>query len=135
MTDLLFVYGSLISAARHPKGEQLRQEAELVGAATLHGRLYRVSWYPGVVPGGEPADRVHGELYRLRTPAVTLAWLDAYEGLSPGPDGVTPAGEYRRAVIDARKDDDATVAAWGYLYQDRTDVLVRVPSGRWSDTL
>ena len=33
---------------------------------------------------------VHGEVYALKTPAVTLKWLDAYEGILPGRAGGEP---------------------------------------------
>lgn len=135
MTDHLFVYGSLISAARHPKGQQLRREADLVGPATVHGRLFRVSWYPGITPGGDAGDRVHGELYRLRMPGPTLAWLDAYEGIIPSPEGAAPTGEYARALIDVLDGAGAIVRAWAYLYQLETSGLTRVPSGRWNAVL
>ena len=41
-------------------GERLRREARLVGEATIPGRLYKISWYPGVVASPEPGERVHG---------------------------------------------------------------------------
>ena len=63
---------------------RLRTEARLIGAATIQGRLYRVSWYPGVVDSADPGQRVHGEVYALADPVKALAWLDAYEGIVPG---------------------------------------------------
>jgi gamma-glutamylcyclotransferase (GGCT)/AIG2-like uncharacterized protein YtfP len=85
MNRNLFVYGSLLASAGHPMGDRLRREARLLGEATIEGRLYRISWYPGLVLGGGPDARVHGEVYALNTPAPTLKWLDAYEGLGRGP--------------------------------------------------
>ena len=52
MTDLIFVYGSLIRAIAHPMGERLRREAEFVTPASVAARLYKVSWYPAVKLGG-----------------------------------------------------------------------------------
>ena len=50
MNPHLFVYGSLVAAAAHPKGARLRQEALFLGPATIAGRLYRVTWFPAILP-------------------------------------------------------------------------------------
>ena len=84
MNPLLFVYGSLLTALDHPMGRRPRAEAALLGPATVRGRLYRVSWYPGFVPGGRDDDVVHGEVYRMADPTASLAWLDEYEGIARG---------------------------------------------------
>jgi gamma-glutamylcyclotransferase (GGCT)/AIG2-like uncharacterized protein YtfP len=130
--DLLFVYGSLLSAIAHPMGERLRREAQLVGPATVQGRLYRVSWYPGVVLSDEPAAQVHGEIYRLGNPADALIWLDAYESITPGPTGVAANDAYERRVVDARAANGAPLQAWMYVYRQSTAALVTVPTGRWT---
>ena len=54
MNPHLFVYGTLLSTAGHPMGVRLRREARLIGAASIQGRLYRVSWYPGLVEAATP---------------------------------------------------------------------------------
>lgn len=129
MTPHLFVYGSLMSAARHPMGEQLRSEARLVGAATIQGRLYRVSWYPGVIESADAEQRVHGEVYTLGDPDRTLAWLDAYEGIVPGKrDG----SEYERLDRPARLATGEEIAAWVYLYRKDVAGFALVPDGRWA---
>ena len=73
MNPNLFVYGSLMSSSHHPMGDRLRREARLLGDATIEGSLYRISWYPGLVAGGQSGERVHGEVYALATPARALA--------------------------------------------------------------
>ncbi|MFB8786923.1 gamma-glutamylcyclotransferase family protein, partial [Pasteurella multocida] len=77
----LFVYGTLMSHTRTAKALRLGRAAELIGPATLRGLLYRISWYPGLVEGD---GRVHGEVHRLKDPAASLVWLDAYESIVPG---------------------------------------------------
>lgn len=133
MRDLLFVYGSLISAQAHPMGERLRREADLVGPAHVQGRLYAVSWYPGVALSSVPADRVEGELYRLRAPAASLAWLDEYEGIAPGPTGVAPLDEYERITTTVALADGTRHTAWIYHYRKPTGTLRHIPTGRWAD--
>lgn len=130
MTDCIFVYGSLLSTIAHPMGERLRREASLVGDAAIPARLFRVSWYPAVTL--DPSGTVHGEVYRLRTPAATLAWLDEYEGIVPGPTGVAESDEYERRVITVRLDDGVAMEAWTYLYRRSTGGMAEVASGRWT---
>lgn len=130
MTNCIFVYGSLLQAMAHPKGEQLRREAALIGAATVPGRLYKVSWYPAIRL--DSAGLVHGEVYRMRTPAETLAWLDEYEGITPGPTGVAASDEYERAEVTATLRDGGPVSVWIYLYRRPVDEALRVSSGRWA---
>jgi gamma-glutamylcyclotransferase (GGCT)/AIG2-like uncharacterized protein YtfP len=129
MNPHLFVYGSLMSTARHPMGERLRAEARLIGAATIQGRLYRVSWYPGAADSTDPAQRVHGELYALDAPARALAWLDAYEGVAPGS---RKPSEYARVERPIRLASGRDVTAWVYLYQQDVSQLPLVAEGRWT---
>jgi gamma-glutamylcyclotransferase (GGCT)/AIG2-like uncharacterized protein YtfP len=128
MNPHLFVYGSLMSSAGHPMGERLRREAQMIGEATIQGRLYKISWYPGLVASHEPGERVHGEVYALEDPGRALAWLDAYEGLEPGnPD----FGEYQRLERPARLASGEEITAWAYLYRGDVAGLCAIPSGRW----
>src|SRR5262245_62471036 len=94
MNPHLFVYGSLLSSIGHPSGERLRNEARLLGAASMPGRLYRVDWYPGLVEAAAGDSRVHGEVYALADPVGSLAWLDEYESIEPGKEA---GHEYLRA--------------------------------------
>lgn len=82
----LFVYGTLLSAVDHPARRPLLQGATLLGAAWLHGRLYDLGAYPGLVPD-PAAEPVRGELYHIHDAAV---WpeLDRYEGF--GTDAAAP---------------------------------------------
>ena len=127
MNAHLFVYGSLMSAARHPMGERLAREARLIGEASMRGRLYRVSTYPGLV-GGDAHARVHGEVYALNAPAVSLKWLDAYEGIVPGD---RERSQYERAERQVLLASGEEIAAWVYLYLRDVARLRAIPHGRW----
>jgi len=129
MTPHLFVYGSLMSTAGHAMGARLRGEARLLGEATIAGRLYRVSWYPGAVGSHEPSERVHGEVYALADPARSLAWLDLYEGIVAGEE---EAGEYRRLERSVRLASGEELSAWVYFLQNGAVGLTQVPDGRWT---
>jgi gamma-glutamylcyclotransferase (GGCT)/AIG2-like uncharacterized protein YtfP len=129
MNPHLFVYGSLMSALQHPMGQRLAKEADLLGAASMPGRLYRIRWYPGLIESDVPADRVFGEIYLLQDPARSLAWLDEYEGL---PAGHAATGEYERVERIARLDKARGLPAWVYLYRGDVSRLQRVADGRWA---
>jgi gamma-glutamylcyclotransferase (GGCT)/AIG2-like uncharacterized protein YtfP len=128
MNTLLFVYGSLLSRVRHPMGMRLRREARLVGEATVEGRLYSLGPYPGLVETAGAPQRVHGEVYDLRTPATTLAWLDTYEGIVPGKRERSPYERVERPVSLASGE---TLTAWVYLYRKSVRTRPEVPDGYW----
>jgi gamma-glutamylcyclotransferase (GGCT)/AIG2-like uncharacterized protein YtfP len=128
MNPHLFVYGSLMSTAGHRMGAQLGAEARLLGPATIQGRLYRVAWYPGVVEDSDPRHRAHGELYALDDPAHSLAWLDAYEGISPGNH---ESDEYMRVERPVELASGQSMTAWVYLYCKAVEATQIVADGRW----
>ena len=131
MNPNLFVYGSLLARAGHPMGERLAREAHPIGEACLEGRLYRISWYPGLVEGTSFRERVYGEVYALDDPVRTLLWLDAYEGVA---EGRAQDGDYARAERTARLAYGGEVRVWVYLYRGDVSGLTIVPGGRWLPT-
>ena len=131
MNPHLFVYGSLVAAASHPKGARLRQEALFLGPATIAGRLYRVTWFPAMRPAIGPADWVHGELYRLSDPIRSLVWLDAYEGITPGGSSAAAPDKYFRAERPVTVSDGAIQSAWVYFYQQPLPAASHMPDGIW----
>jgi gamma-glutamylcyclotransferase (GGCT)/AIG2-like uncharacterized protein YtfP len=128
MNPNLFVYGTLISAARHPMGERMRRESRLLGAASIEGKLFSLGKYPGLVEAPGEGMRVHGEVYALNAPAASLEWLDAYEGIEPG-DHANNA--YKRVECIARLASGEDVAAWVYVYLRPVVASSLVPDGRW----
>lgn len=126
MADFLFVYGTLRRACAHPMHAVLAADSRYVGIAHYQGKLYRVSHYPGVVPSGNPAQQVVGEVYQLFKPAQTLAELDRYEECSaefPSPQ------EYRREVQVVALENGCSVNAWVYLFNQSTARLKTILSG------
>ncbi len=109
-------------------GERLRREARLLGEATIQGRLYKISWYPGAVASRDRGERVHGEVYALAHPSRALAWLDRYEGIAPG---ATRSAEYERVERPVRLASGEEIVAWVYLYRGDVAGLTIVPDGRW----
>lgn len=131
-SKLLFVYGTLLSRATDDMGRPMRarlaRESRLVGPATIAGRLLDFGAYPGLVVGGGSHGRVHGEVVELRDPAMSLVWLDEYEGIGAAQPY---ANEYERAMqgvdLGGERHD-----AWVYLRRKvpATGVAV-IASGRW----
>ncbi|WP_372627551.1 gamma-glutamylcyclotransferase [Arsukibacterium sp.] len=131
MPDYLFVYGTLRHhALRRPAGERyyqlLQQHASLVGKGRLKGKLYLVDYYPGAVPGDDPAWQVSGEVYQLPQTAPLLTELDAYEQCGPGFASPT---EYLRLKQPVTLQNGDIIMAWTYVYNQPTDGLQQILSG------
>ena len=107
MLDLLFVYGTLRSEYNNRYARLLRAVATPLGRAAVPGSIYRVRHFPAYRP--QPEGEVRGELYRLHTPAATLAVLDEYEG-----------EQFERLVING---------AWLYQYKGNPPEEARIASG------
>ena len=125
--QFLFVYGTLMSTAASALGTgervRLASVARNLGPATVHGRLYDLGGYPGLVDA--PGALVEGEVVRLA--AGEFRWLDRYEGV--GAD----EAEYERGLRPARLAGGTLVSAWVYLYRGPTAGLMPIESGRWRD--
>ncbi|MBI5280406.1 MAG: gamma-glutamylcyclotransferase [Candidatus Solibacter usitatus] len=117
--NCLFVYGTLLHAARNGPARRLWAAAELAGKATARGRLYGMGAYPAMTEARGDGELVHGQVARLRDPAV-LAELDEYEG-----------PEYRRVVVEAVLETGQTVEAWAYVYTGPVEEAARIREGRW----
>jgi gamma-glutamylcyclotransferase (GGCT)/AIG2-like uncharacterized protein YtfP len=133
MNPRLFVYGSLIRASTHLKAQQLRAEADFLGTGAMQGQLFRVSWYPAMIEAGDPQSLVHGEVYQLHDPEVSLLWLDAYEGIQPGRASVSDCDVYERVIRPIRMDSGSgqELDCWLYLYRSSVESFERIETGRW----
>lgn len=134
--DLLFVYGTLQTVARHPMGDLLRQHARLVGTGSICGRLYiiddpdepGVNPYPGALPSPDPSDRVHGEMYELIDPAILMPELDRLEACT---DDWPEPHEFLLRRVEVQVDAGDKARAWTYLYTWDVAGAERVASGRF----
>lgn len=120
----LFVYGTLLRRSRHPMARFLAERARYVGAAKVHGRLYDLGRYPGMLEGD--ADWVHGDLYDLGEGTTTLAELDAYE-LAESP---LPA-RFERDAAEVTLADGTRVNAWVWWFRGDVEETQRLQSGRY----
>ncbi|ACM61318.1 gamma-glutamylcyclotransferase (GGCT)/AIG2-like uncharacterized protein YtfP [Caldicellulosiruptor bescii] len=97
----LFVYGSLLS---HNSHNYLLSRCKFIGKAVLEGYgLYKVSWYPAIVPKED--SKVAGEVYEVDE--KTIKEIDNFED-----EGVL----YRRQEVDVILNDAEVLRTWTYVY-------------------
>lgn len=128
-TEYIFVYGTLLSDyGKLDSHKYLETYAELMGKATMKGKLYMVDYYPGVTPcGSEENYVVKGELYKLTNPDELFNFLDTYEEFYPmDPDH----SEYvrRTSEVTLTKTGE-TFLAWVYYFNQDTTELEWLPKG------
>ena len=126
MLDYLFVYGTLRQAQDGSLHPDLKP-AEFLSDAYVHGKLFLIADYPGIVlKNSDPQRRVRGEIYRLLNPATTLQLLDEYEECS---DKFPPPHEYQRTTCIATLPDGSFIRTWIYAFQLATDLLTPIING------
>ena len=124
MPQHLFVYGTLRPQLAHGEARTLIADLEIVGSATVQGKLYDFGAYPGVK---HEKGIVFGDLLRL-TSTKQLHPLDAYEECN----GRSPL--FTRSVITAQSCTGTSIAAWIYLFSGRTEFATH-SALRWARPL
>ncbi|SHN69384.1 gamma-glutamylcyclotransferase family protein [Bradyrhizobium erythrophlei] len=127
-SDLLFVYGTLMRGYSHPMARLLSANADFLGEASCHGRLYKVKHYPGLVLSDDASDVVYGELYRLRAVDDLLREFDMYEACG---EGFAEPTQYVRQMLSVTLPDGARREAWTYIYNWPVAGLAWIESGRF----
>lgn len=112
----LFVYGTLRATDGHPMHNYLRSYCDYVGEASINGIKVDLGDYPGLLPSGDPQNKVAGELYRIHSGASEVLFdaLDRYEGCSP--DDPEPHEYFRHRHDVTLVSDQQTIEAWVYFY-------------------
>ena len=123
--DDLFVYGTLRRGTGSEMHRILAHNGKFLGGATLQGKLYRVGFYPGLVPSEDPRDIVYGEVYKLRRPDFVLSVLDGYEEC--GPRFREPAFIRREQAVKFKSGE--VMSAWVYIFARPTNALQIIKSG------
>ena len=128
ISDLLFVYGTLMRGFDHPMAKLLSRSADFLGEARCRGRLYLVKHYPGLVLSDDSTDIVFGEVYRLRERDALLGEFDMYEACG---EGFPQPTEYVRQMLQVVLDDGTAGEAWTYVYNWPVANLPRIASGKF----
>lgn len=124
--NLIFVYGTLLSGTGSRMHRWLAAHAEFIDRGTFQGRLFSLGNYPGLVASRRAANRVSGEVYRLRNAAKTLAQLDAYEEFDPARPSKS---EYVRVLRKVRCASGGNLYCWIYLYNSHPGRKSLIASG------
>jgi gamma-glutamylcyclotransferase (GGCT)/AIG2-like uncharacterized protein YtfP len=123
---LLFVYGTLRRASRHPMAAYLAERGRSLGEAKLAARLYNLGRYPGITPPRDADDWVYGDLYDLGDDGEALAELDRYENAeSPQP------AFFDRQLATVTLGDGQERTAWVYWFRGEVDEGRRIASGQY----
>lgn len=114
--EYLFIYGSLRTTEGHPIHNYLRSLSDFLGDASIGGIMVDLGGYPGLLPSGDPNERVQGELYRIHPGASDALFdvLDHHEGCSE--DDPEPHEFFRHRQDVTLLHDQQLYEAWVYLY-------------------
>lgn len=129
--EYLFVYGTLRRDTGNNMYHLLARYATFVGEATYQGLLFKIDYYPGVVPSDDPTHHVRGEVYRLLDSGLVLSQLDRYEECGPGFPEPT---EYVRKKQEVSLCNGEKLVAWVYIYNRSTEKFPLIPSGDFLNT-
>lgn len=116
--ELIFIYGTL---RRGGKAHAMMKTSEFRGIATIFGRLYHISEYPGLILHEEST--VTGELYWAD--ADLIQELDSYEGCFESPP------LYTREEVTATDEYGTVHRVQTYVFQRLEPLHKRIHSGNW----
>lgn len=122
--EFIFVYGTLRRGCTTGAHATYLADARFIDCAKIHGKLFRVSYYPALVVD-EHADWVVGEVYQLPS-AEQLARLDAYEECTYP---AVPEQEYQRLRVQVQTAAGDYLSVWVYAYQRTCKGLELIASG------
>src|SRR5262245_42170186 len=122
MTDLVFFYGTLMSAFGRPVRVRLDYLLTPVGRGWIRGVLFDLGIYPAAVPADDA--QVWGEVHRMSDPESVLSVLDGFEGYSAGEP---ERSLYTRSEIAVTFENGHTAKAWVYFYNAPLGKAPRIP--------
>lgn len=124
MTDLVFFYGTLMSAFRRRGRDRIDPALQPEGRGWIQAALFDLGIYPAAVPASDT--RVWGEVHRMIDSDAVLNELDEIEGFRPSePD----ASLYMRVEAPVTFDDGRVANAWVYFYNAPLGRAERIESG------
>lgn len=113
--------------------QYLASHAVFVADGWFQGRMYQITYYPGVIASEDDSDRIYGEVYKLSDTEAMLKRLDDYEECA---EHHTQPAEYTR-ISTAIKAINGRVyeSVWIYLYQWSVEDKKYIPEGDFMRSL
>jgi gamma-glutamylcyclotransferase (GGCT)/AIG2-like uncharacterized protein YtfP len=96
----------------------LAQHARYLGPARIPGRLYEITWHPGLMQPQNSDDTVLGDLYQLHHGLFGV--LDDYEGRG-----------FPRRIMPVTLENGRRIDAWVYFYAGLMFRRKRIAGGDW----
>ncbi|WNH10752.1 gamma-glutamylcyclotransferase family protein [Thalassobellus suaedae] len=125
-SDYLFVYGTLQKDMDNDMSKFLSKHAVLVAKGYFHGKLYKVSWFPGAIISSNALDKVYGSVFKLINSETVFKVLDDYEGIG---ENYPKPNLYKKDTVTAYLDNGLTLKTWVYIYNHRVTDLEQIISG------
>jgi gamma-glutamylcyclotransferase (GGCT)/AIG2-like uncharacterized protein YtfP len=130
MTDLVFFYGTLMSAFKRAGRSRVESKLTTMGRGSIGAALFDLGIYPAAIPSTD--SRVQGEVYRIADVEQVLEVLDEFEGYRPNePD----TSLYRRIETQVTMEDGQAATAWAYFYNAPLGQAQRIESGDYLEHL
>ncbi|MBD8487346.1 gamma-glutamylcyclotransferase [Echinicola sp. CAU 1574] len=127
--NLIFVYGTLLKETGYAIQQLFHQKSAFVAEAFTYGKLFQVSYYPGLVLNPTSLDKVYGQIFRISEIEKVLQALDEYE--EAGPSFPSPQA-YKRTIITAYDlQSSEPMKCWAYLYNLPTENLKQIVKGKF----
>ncbi len=124
----LFVYGTLLKDTGNDMAHFLHAHSQCLGDGYFHGKLYKVSWYPGAVLSENTSEKVHGKIFKIQDVDTVFKVLDDYEGT--GTNYPEPH-LFKKEEVTAYLEDGTAIATIVYLYNLEVNGLERIASGKF----
>ncbi len=81
MTNLLFVYGTLMHNEKNEYSQLLKQHTQFISTGFIYAKKIDLGPYPGIKIDPTKTHKTQGELYRItKNSNILLESLDDYEG-------------------------------------------------------
>jgi gamma-glutamylcyclotransferase (GGCT)/AIG2-like uncharacterized protein YtfP len=130
MTDLVFFYGTLMSAFQRPGRARLDDVLAPMGRGWISAALFDLGIYPAATPSSDT--RVWGEVHQMLDSESVLTALDEIEGYSAQePD----SSLYTRVETPVTFEDGHVAYAWVYFYNAPLGRAERIESGDYLEHL
>lgn len=128
-TEILFLYGSLQARTGHDQVDRIiARFTRVMYQGYVHGQLYDLGRYPGLLASDDSQQRVFGRVVSLSRAAFNLPLLDKFEDYR---DKDQQGSEYLRRRVQVFCPHNRQLEAWCYLYNRPVQPESLIRSGSW----